>query len=298
MTVPSDFVEERQGQYPFSEWQLKLQEAILNLKGRPRHCAVHAFRGLKRAWLIAPIDPEMAYFRALTAEEEAATALIFALKHRRYPGADKIDYNYHPHKAGIAPFLGAIETVFAEAKFPAFTYKLDYESTPPRLDVRIPSEKLGMPAGYFAELDEPLNGFFQNQTDKKPTLNIFDGAMNKFAEIKGEKSVIKAIQQEANIRNRLLYASDDGIPHVKNVDDVLRVKGRPITAMLTLTIAILQTRKHQLLVPQAIEEYLNIFNRAPDERFDYSTVTEPAAEIQIEIQIDRNGVLETKINKM
>lgn len=275
--------------YPFTEWQEKLIEAVPKLKGRPRHCAINAFRGLKRAWLIADLDPEIAYFRALTAEEEAATALIIALKHRRYPGAEKLDYNYHPHKMGIAPFLGAIETVFAEGGIPSPIIKLQYESTPPRLHIGFASEKLGMSPGYLAQSDEPLDGIFLVNDDPRQSVNVFDDALQRYARMKGSKSVLKAIQEEANIRNRLLYAADNGITKVENVDSVLLAKGRPVTLMLTLVVAILQTRKHQLLPAQALEAYLRIFDRAPDEPFDFAAAMGPPADARIEVTRGDDG---------
>lgn len=298
MTDPVDLPNEtRPIEYPFSEWQIKLQEAILKLKGRPRHCAVNSIRGLKRAWLIADIDPEIAYFRALTAEEEAATALIFALKHRRYPGAEKLDYNYHPHKAGLAPFLGAIETVFAESNLPIPSVKLDYESTPPRIEVSFAAEAFGMPSGYKMSPDEPLNGVFSVGDSSDPSANVFDEALERYARSKGSDSVVKAIQEEANLRNRLLYAADNGIIKVERVDFVLIAKSRPITLMLTLAVAILQTRKHQLLPAQALESYLRIFDRAPDKRFDYAAAIGPPPAVKIQVEFDKNNKPVAKIQR-
>jgi hypothetical protein len=279
----------RAGGYPFTEWQKGLMEAVPKLKGRPKYCAINAFRGLKRAWSVAELDPEIAYFRALTAEEEAATALIIALKHRRYPGAEKLDHTHHPHKMGLAPFLGAIETVFAEGRMPSPSYKLDYESTPPRLDVRIASENLGLPPGYSAQSDEPLDGVFQVDGDPRPSANVFDDALERYAKIKGAKSVLRAIQDEANIRNRLLYAADNGITKVENVDSVLLAKGRPITLMLTLTVAVLQTRRQQLLPAQALEAYLRIFDREPDTPFDFAGAIGPLPDTRIEVTRDEDG---------
>ncbi len=56
-------------------------------------------------------------FRAITAEEEAATALIFALQRRRYPRANELDSYKHAHKAGLTPFLRAIESIADSDEF-------------------------------------------------------------------------------------------------------------------------------------------------------------------------------------
>ncbi|PLU07434.1 hypothetical protein BMJ29_02810 [Sinorhizobium medicae] len=61
----------------------------------------------------------MSFFRAITAEEEAATALILALKQRRYPGSEKLNPWEHLHKAAVSPFLDAVGNVLAETGMPA-----------------------------------------------------------------------------------------------------------------------------------------------------------------------------------
>jgi hypothetical protein len=67
---------------PLDDFQLALEALSQKLAGRPRHSAANAFRTLRRAWKIAEIDPEIALFLAITAEEEAATALMVSLQSR------------------------------------------------------------------------------------------------------------------------------------------------------------------------------------------------------------------------
>ena len=50
----------------------------------------------------------MAVFRAITAEEEAATAIFLALKEHGYENADKIKFKKHPYKQALEPFLRSI----------------------------------------------------------------------------------------------------------------------------------------------------------------------------------------------
>jgi hypothetical protein len=190
---------------------------------------------------------------------------------------------------GLAPFLGAIEAVFYESGMPSPVIRLEFESTPPRFHVGFASEKLGMPSGYLAQSDEPLDGVFLVDDDPRPSVNVFDDALERYATMKGSKSVLRAIQEEANIRNRLLYAADNGITKVENVDSVLLAKARPVTLMLTLVVAILQTRKHQLLPAQALEAYLRIFDRVPDAPFDFAGAIGPPPDTRIEVTLSHDG---------
>ena len=80
-------------------------EGLKATSGRVLQCARHAFHHLERAGQIVDIDPEMAMFRAITAEEEAATAVFFSLRQRRYANSEKIQLWSHPYKAALYPFV-------------------------------------------------------------------------------------------------------------------------------------------------------------------------------------------------
>lgn len=67
-----------------------------------------AFIHLSLAHRLKDIDPAMALFRAITAEEEAATALLRALQVRRYADAGKLLPRDHLQKAAVYPYLRAI----------------------------------------------------------------------------------------------------------------------------------------------------------------------------------------------
>src|SRR4051812_2704559 len=94
---------------PFSKTQVDLEKAVHNLpKGRPRNCCRNAFHRIKRAWSLRLLDPEIAVFSAITAEEEAASAVISALKTKGYSGADILNPRSHPHKAGVIYMAQAV----------------------------------------------------------------------------------------------------------------------------------------------------------------------------------------------
>lgn len=57
--------------------------------------AFNAIKHTNRAWKLRAVDPAMAAFRAITAEEEAAIALFKSLRRLGYPGADKLKIRDH-----------------------------------------------------------------------------------------------------------------------------------------------------------------------------------------------------------
>lgn len=265
----------RPQEYPLSDWGLEVERALKRLHGRPRHSALNAVRGMRRAWLIAPIDPEIAVFRAITAEEEAATALIAALQRRRYPGAAKLDPKRHIDKAGWTPFLQTIETMLAETKVPALSYRLLADRNPPRIDVLLPGPHLGL-GDLVASPDEPLNLVITEGGEGKPAQVMkFREQLERRALANGAKNILELVRAEANLRNKLLYASDQGWAVVEDPDAFLLAKRKPVTLLLSLTIAILQTPKHQLLVIQVVEAYLEVLGRAVEANFDFSEFVQP-----------------------
>jgi hypothetical protein len=66
-------------------------------KGYSKQCARSAIHHLELAWKIKDVDPEMAIFRAITSEEEAATAIFIALKDKGYLNAKKIKFKKHSY---------------------------------------------------------------------------------------------------------------------------------------------------------------------------------------------------------
>lgn len=57
-------------------------------------------------------------FRAITAEEEAATALMFALKLRGYPRSNRLKPRDHGQKSAWTPLIEAIGKMFAIVSHP------------------------------------------------------------------------------------------------------------------------------------------------------------------------------------
>lgn len=279
----------RAADYPLRSDHDAFEVAVRKLKGRPRHCAINAIRSLRRAWQIAPIDPEMAAFRAITAEEEAATALIFALQKRRYPRADELNWRQHPHKAGITPFLRAIESMIAESPLPRPSVVLKHNEDPPRIDIFFDGAALGIPGDLTVSPEEPLHGVLSHgNAESGPEIATFTDQLQALADDRGAKDILAVIRADANLRNQVLYAADDGIPDVQNVDAFLLGHRRPVFILLALTIIILQTKQIQLFAVQALHAYLLALGKAAQE-FDYQTAAGPPSDLSIKIVSTPDG---------
>lgn len=93
--------EKRPAELPMSENNLAVESNTLRLRGKIKHCTRNAYVNLRKSWTLHPVDSEMYLFRAITAEEEAATGLMLALKQMHYPNAEQLNPRNHTHKASF-----------------------------------------------------------------------------------------------------------------------------------------------------------------------------------------------------
>jgi hypothetical protein len=264
---------ERPASYPYSEMQTNMQTAASNLAGRVRHSARNAFYCIHMAWQVAPIDPNIAAFRAITAEEEAATALIIALKQIGYPSSEKLSHKLHPHKAGLIPFIRGISKAYGDMGFPEPKAKFRFADQRPSINVYFPGDILGLP-GHRIDLVDPLEGVFTtgSMSDQKHHPMDFGPILQSLADSKGAGTIKKLILDEANLRNQLLYAGDQGVLRVKNPDPFIHERAANVTLLLAVTVAVCQVAKPQLLAIQAVQAYLNALEVKDIQPHDFSDV--------------------------
>ena len=113
---------------------------------------------LSCAHRIADVDPEMAMFRAITAEEEVATALLRAVQSIGYPGASRLRVRNHVYKAAVFPFIAAISKHASNLKFNGIIeirLGVPKEGERPRLTLAFILD--GARAGQYAHPNPPLN---------------------------------------------------------------------------------------------------------------------------------------------
>ena len=283
----------------FSQIQQGIREATLRIVPRAiSHCCQNAYLHLERAWVLLGLDAEMSAFRSITAEEESATALILALKHRRYPGANRLNHRNHSHKAAFTPLVDGIQKALSTldqlGKPTAF---LNKESNPPSIKVQIDVSGLfGEPA--FAQPDEPLNFLLSHAAitdtgvEKAAKPHLFETELNELAKSSGKGTILDHIQTEANFRNELLYAKVDGIPQIKLKKGFILERLRRVTLLHSLTIIILQTPKQQLFAIQCLESLLKALDRQPSDPFLYPT--ECASQefgVEVTLRLDQEPVI-------
>jgi hypothetical protein len=118
----------------------------------------NVLNNIERAQGLITVDREMASFRAITGEEEAATALMMAIQVKRYPGAEKFKARNHVHKAAVLACVIAIgRTLQPLLK----EYQITFRAEEGRIDLKIPLQISGWstakPTG--CNLSNPLECF-------------------------------------------------------------------------------------------------------------------------------------------
>jgi hypothetical protein len=239
-----------------------LPRAIIKLPPAVRFRSENAINGFARAKALLPVDREMASFRAITAGEEAASALIRSLQLRGYEGADLIDLKRHSHKAAVPFFLAAIQYELSRNGNISLTVSLSVD--PPKLTVALPlAQFVILPNdmdNLHLELVDPL-GFVSKNGDIDAA-NYFDDAVKTVA---GSRKVDKLIAAEANGRNRLLYAHDNGIPKSQVTLHSIESRERNGILCVLLAIAVLQVEHQQDFARQSLGGYLKVIGRTAAE---------------------------------
>jgi hypothetical protein len=225
-------------------------------KGLVKSCAKNAIRHLEKAWDIKDIDPEMSIFRAITAEEEAATSIFIALKEKGYENASKIKLKNHTYNNGISPFFLAISQFMADASrfqwFPFKHYNLIVKSSevPKKLELSfvLLNDVGAMPI-------PPLN--FSIKKNNK--LYHFENELNEITSGESRDQFIKHIKQLANLRNCLIYANHEGIPTVNSeIEGHLRLRKKIVFNFLRVLCLIFPYSQKASFVQQALNAYLKM----------------------------------------
>ena len=247
----------------------KLDAAILDClkeaKGRPRHCAWNSVRHLERAWALADIDAQMALFRAITAEEEAATAVFIAVKQLGYPNADRLNHRRHDQKQGLFPFLMAVNNFLAsfEGGLPPVRLAVVTVDGSRRLILRIQ-----VLDGRMGEPQPPLNF---SVTDLGAQRRVrFTAQLAGLASTTGSQEISDHLRNAANLRNELLYAGDDGIPGIKgDIRPELAARQQRVLVLLRAFCLIFPYQTHALFVQQALDAFLVAVGCLREEELDW-----------------------------
>ncbi len=283
-------------QLVLTEFQASVERCVGMLSGRLKHCGRSAFRHLRRSWLLKSSMPELAAFSMVTAEEEACTAIILALKARGYPGAQKLNHRSHSHKLSIVPFLKSAAEVFAHMNVasPTISISEDESEQTFKLLLRLDARKLGIGDDERPYLypDPPLNFAISDQNGPMDFGRVF----SEFVSGKGYNDVLKYISDESNLRNRLLYAADGGIAHVEFPERFFLLRTDRVVNLFVILLMIVQTSEEQLIISQFLDALLRIHQKLKISQFSYSNDGE-GRQIQVKWEGDAPPIVTHVIRK-
>jgi hypothetical protein len=237
----------------------KIFEMIKATKSRGKHSLRNAWNHLERGWAIREIDPAMATFRGITAEEEAATGLIYAVRDRGYDNSNLLNPWNHIHKHAVHPFFQLLSDFFAESIDPIgwkVGIKHGLVNDPDRLKIYIQVTVNG--EEHFLFPDPPLN--LNIKMDEKQI--SFKRQIDKLADLENVNRVETYITDKANQRNKLLYAAANGYPHLETVFEKFFFEQKQ--KMMTMAYSYLLIEPYhekQPFVQQAIDSLLNMLGK-------------------------------------
>jgi hypothetical protein len=236
--------------------------ALVELAAPPgKHSARSAIRHVQRAWLLREADAEIALFRAITAEEESASAIFWAFRRRKYRRADELDPRDHVQKNAVTPFAWAVREVLSGFNEETFQPQLIVDRTgkEPKLLVqcRVVHPQLGL---TFAKPDRPLNF----NLEVAGQAYDFVAELDRFAKSRKFSTVLKMLQDRANQRNRILYASGQGIPNFAgDLDRALQQRREHTFRNLAFFLLVDQYPGEQLFARQLLDGFLKVVKRLP-----------------------------------
>jgi len=231
----------------------------------PKKCFEAALTHLASAYRIREIDPAMAIFRAITAEEEAATGLLRSLQLRQYPDSKKLRAKDHFHKAAVYPFILAVIKHSSYLKINGVEklgIGIPKDEENPRLVFALVLN--GENEGVVARPNPPLNFTFREGDDQK--LPDYSEYLLKMIGPHGFDDVRHYLKEKANERNRILYASPQGLVQLDSVpDDYFVSQKNSVITILKTYLLIWPYSEIQPFVEEAIQAFLNLTGRLKNE---------------------------------
>jgi hypothetical protein len=182
---------------PESQWVLA---RIDKLQGRAKYCAFNAVRFLRSADNILVHEPIAAAFCAMHATEEAVASVICSAKTNGYSGlAKSVNIRDHKQKAVVSLFAESC-VAFVQDHQPAIAYHPEKDI----LAIRVST------SDGFQYNDLSLSVFgFNSNLENKSLDNITQVFVNRFL---SRENLMKEIENAADLRNKILYASNTGYP--------------------------------------------------------------------------------------
>ena len=241
-------------QFELNKSEQFVESRIVEAPSPGKHAARSAIRHIRKAYALAEIDAEMAYFRAITGEEEAARAVFHALQRHQYKGASHLRWKDHVHKAAVIPFLAAVKHALSE--IPEFDGAFVVDESGERTELRV---RVRLPTPDGRRLDVlPIPPLHATVTvDNLPP--TFIEQLSRIAGGEDLKAIEDYVRREANARNTPLYATEQGVPNLTgNLAGLLARKRINIYSLLLTFIVIDEHRSVQSFAQQGLDAFLAV----------------------------------------
>jgi hypothetical protein len=239
---------------PLSDFEKQIFRCRDTATGLVRLSSTSAYVHLEKAWHLSDIDKEMSLFRAITAEEEMATAIFIALRNLGYRNAKRLNRKNHIHKQGLYPFCSAIWSFLDPSQTSDVKAQLYIEQSElPKLKL-----KFLLPGNYTLTPEPPLN---QKAMRDDNILYKFERELIDYTEAHGADTIQKHLTDIAKLRNTMLYAHNNSLPSFDGEIEAELMKKTNIVANLArLLCLIFPYKERSALVQQCLDVYSDILS--------------------------------------
>lgn len=230
-------------------------------KKRSRHCFRSAINHLELGEKLLPIDKPMGVFRLLTAEEEAASGLMFCLKEHGYINASRLNPRDHNHKVSVIELFILIKKFIAD-EIASRGIDIDIVTLQEQDGKRVALD-IVLPANDDEQRtkirpDPPFCFNFSNQGNYMDYKKQIESLLAE----RGVEDIKKYVKEQANIRNQLLYASNEGYPaNIEIEDKFYPAQKNRVFAMLNAYLLIEPYAVNCQFIQDTLNAYLNIFTK-------------------------------------
>lgn len=184
---------------------------IEGCEGKIKHASRNAIAHITQAVSLLKHDQLMAMFRAICAEEEAATAIICSVKQQNYPGAERLKETDHSHKHSIIILIKVVLEWYAKSSrldgFPFRNPQFRFADVHGRDGIELGFELAIDPPFYIAP--QPPLGL------KEAGGSLSEKLTSELGELfqgKNLDAIWRRIRDSGSYRNKLLYAGPTGRP--------------------------------------------------------------------------------------
>lgn len=234
------------------------KKCIELLETRPNRQSKHCFRSainhLERAEILFPIDNPMAVFRCFTAEEEAASGLMYCLRDKRYENAENLNPKNHVHKNAVIQFFSVLSQ-FIEDQFRIFGIDMFLNMAENDGNRNLFFEvRMDLGEGPTTFIPTPPLNFNLLHEDKRFS---YKEQIEKLVQSKEAKEIGSYLKKIANKRNLALYASQKGFPSEIEIEDkFFPAYQKRVLALLRVYLMIDPYDENQHFVQDALDAFL------------------------------------------